>query len=871
MIRRALFALAPALLAACNQGSAGPSLRLSQPSAVAVFSGYTDRHTSLWPYAAVANSARDELILFDAVENKVVAAPIVLRPLSIPVGAPRPALLAAASFAPPAEQPERPSLLVVATAGSSELQLVRTWHAEGFTGPGLAEEAPIDLGSEILAVVAAPVAGATDRVRVVASLAGGELAAVDYQWTGDPETGSAASVGPGTVTRRAVGFEALSLAVDPRDARYAYAATIDPIPPSNAFGVARIDLQGSPAPLAVAAIDAHAPTRLVAAFTLRERALDRRGAYDQYTQPAAADVPAGFRADEVARVYAWRDPGACGPTTEVACGIAVLDPVALDVLEDPWRPGETPKRYLSPITLPSRPLAMIVGPPAAHPPASDNARPPDTDPGAPTEFMMMNPNTPRLTTGVLLLPSEDGRSYFADLARWETPSSVYELAPGSGTGVSSFRPSSTIIPRIGFYPPSFLPDASELAWDPTASAASYLQLTPGFTPTDDWTVTFQGYLPDFAASRAVQVEDAGAGTLRIAFQVVPPGADPTAPTQVVNVYDPAYGIRVGDIVEFWTDGRSDSDTPACPDTTRTSGTPDPPIEGRIVAISRPDADHPGGSLVVQKGDCVPWARGAATECLSEERGPWTTIPDADCWSLLPNGPRQARVRAGSGAAGSEEFVVVGAATGYAGRAVSSPDTPAASPTFALTNEDEATLVASCPLVPYPSDPGAVPVCEGACRTTCEQAAIARRARRRHLTSIYCYEGTTSGSYCQRSFPDFARPAAQATQPFAPPEGPALAFSLGWKHLAGAPEQLLPRDTRVTFHTRSGRVPASRWGGGGGNDGPATLPTGGAYFDRTEDTSWNKQGDRYRFFVPHVGNLVLDLSPARDNDNTRVLR
>jgi len=881
VIRRAFVVLALALLAACERGSSGPSLRLAQPSAVAVFSGYTARHGSaLWPYAAVANSAQDELILFDAVDDKVVAAPIVLRPLSIPVGAPRPALLASASFAPPADQLARPSLLVVATAGSSHLQLIRTWREAGCgaacpTGPGLADEAPIDLGSEILALVAAPAVDAggavlPDRVRVVAALAGDELASpeiavVEYQWTGDPGTGSAASVGGAPVHVQPVGFRGLSLAVDPRDARYAYAASIDPIV-GGVFGVARIDLRGSPPPLTVAPIDAKAPTRLVAAFTLRERALSRRGAYDQYSQTPAAELEQAFRPDERARVYAWRDPGACGPTTEVACGIAVLDPATLDVLEDPWNQGQTPKRYLPPITLPSRPVAMIVGPPAAYPPSSDDVRPPAADPAAPAAFMTLDPNTPRVTTGVLLLPSEDGRNYFADLARWETPSAVHELAPGSGTGVSSFRPSSSIVPRIGFYP-----RASGLGWDPTANAATYVQLTPGFTPTDDWTVTFQGYLPDFASSRAVQVESRDddpsleVGALRIAFQLVPPGA--TTPTQVVNVYDPAYGVRVGDIVEFWTSARTGDGTPACPDTTRTSGSPDAPIEGKVVAISPPDADHPGGSLVVLPGDCVPIARGAITECDDETHGPWLSQDHVGCWGQL-RGARQARIRAGSGAPGAEEFVVAGAATGYAGRAVSSPDTPAAFPTFALTNEDEAALVADCPLIPYPADPGAVPACEGTCRTTCEQAAIARRARRLHLTSIHCYQGS-SGSYCQQNFPDFTRPE-NADVPFPPPEGPALAFSLGWKHLPGAPEQLLVRDTRVSFHTRSGRVPASRWGGGA-NDGPATLPTGGAYFDRTFDRTWDKADERYRFFVPYVGNLVLDLSPARENNNTRVLR
>ncbi len=859
MKRHRLLALA-VLLAACNRGSSDPSMRLSQPSALAIFHGYTDRHDALWPYAAVANSAQDELIMFDAVQDRPVSAPILLRPLSIPLPAPRPAFLASARFQPPSGDPRpRPSLLAVVSAGSSEVQLIRTWRDTSpvpAVGPGLADEDPVDVGGEVLALVAAPVVTGSgedvqvepDRVRVIAALAGGQVAVVEYAWSGDPEAGgSAAAVGPAIV--RNVGFDALSLAVDPRDLRFVYAATLDPIPPSSVMGVAQLDMRPAPASWTPRAIAARAPTRLVAAFTLRERALTAVGAYDQATPIEAGDLAGDFQATPVHRVYAWRDPAACGPRTSVACGIAVLDPVAGTVLADPWRPAED----LAPITLPSRPLAMIVGQPAANPPSSDQAGEP------PAEAMLIAPLSPsRLTTGVLLLPSEDGRSYFADLARWETPSSVLELSPTSGAGVFSFLPSSTLVPQLGFY--GTKDGAPE--WDPGTSAGTQVVLTPGFTATDQWTVTFQGYLPDFASSRAVQVEAAGGENLRVSFQIVPPGG--TTATQIVNVHDPIRGVRVGDIVEFWTDGSSGSDTPECPDTL--GALEEPPIEGKIVAIERPDGAHPGGSLVVQKGDCVPWARGGATACEDQQRGPWTLLTNAQCWDLLQNGPRLARIRAGSGTAGNEEFVVAGALTGYAGRAVSTPTHPGAVPSFAFTNENEATLVQECTTL-LSSDPD----CAGACRTTCERAAIARRARRLHLTSVACNEGgSATGGYCANNFPGFVRPGDPGAL-FPPPEGPALAFSVGWREVpVSTTPKILVRGTRVTFNTRSGRVPASRWGGGG-NDGPATLPTGGAWFDRSADTTWERTGDRYRFFVPHVGNLVLDLSPSEGNGGTRVLR
>ena len=881
----------------CNRGSAGPAIRLEQPSALTIFWSFTSRHPQLWPYAAVANTAQDELVMFDAVDDNVVAAPVLLRPLSVPLPSPRPALLASARFTPPSQQAPRPDLLVAVSAGSTELQLIRTWHDAAATGPGLVSDANLDLGDQILALAAAPaVDGAgndvTDRVRVVAALAGGQLAVVEYQWAGDPATtGSAASAGAPTF--QPVGFDGLSLAVDPRDHRLVYAATLDPIGSSNVMGVAQLDMRQADGSWPVRAIDAHAPTRLVAAFTLRERMTTAAGAYDQYTgvgDPAAN--LAAFQPTRASRVYALRDPGACGPGTAVECGIAVLDPEAGDVLEDPWHMGASPKRFLPPITSPSTPVAMIVGPPAANPPDSDNARAAgDT---APAELMLIEPlSPPRLTTGVLLLPSQDGKSYFADLARWETPSSSVELATnGTGIGISSFTPSNVSFPRIGFYEPPFVAAADALngapprphPWDPATTAGSYFQLTPGFTRSDQWTISFQGYLPDFAASRAATVEPGSAATFRVSFQTTPP--DATAPTQIVNVYDPALGVHVGDIVEFWTDASSASGTPNCPDTTLNPEVDVAPIEGKVTQIMPPDATHPGGSLLVAQGDCVPIARGATTVCDDQTHGPWNAPANAACWSQLPVVPvdpgasklavRQARIRAGSGAPGSEEFVVVGTAFGYAGRAASSATQPGTFPTFAVTNANEAALVAACntggTLIPYPAPGAAVPACDATCRATCEQAWIARRARRFHLTSVQCYRAptdTSPRSPCETYFPQFVRPQ-NAGDPFPPGEGPALAFSLGWRQVTETTPKLLVRDTRVSFGTRSGWTPSSRWGGGG-NSGPATLPMGGAWFDRTFDLTWNHQGERYRFFVPHVGNLVLDLSPAQGNNNTRVLR
>jgi hypothetical protein len=901
VIRRLSPALAAlALLVACNQGAGSTTFRFSQPSAVAVFHGFARPHSSLWPYTAVANSAQDELILFDAVEDKAVSADILLRPLSIPVPDPRPALVASARFQVPADEAPRPDLLAVVSAGSSDLQLIRTWHdpESGASSPGLAmvpgthQPISVPLGGEVLALLATPAVNGSgqivdDRVRVIAALTGGALAVAEFQWTGDPagvgvDTGSAAPVGPAVV--QPLGFEALSLAVDPGQPRFLYAATLDPIPPSNIDGVAQLDMGGAAGGWTVQALSAHAPTRLVAAFSLKERNADASGTYDQFNSPAVGYGDASaFAGPEVARVYAWRDPASCGPRTAVECGIAVLDPGTRDVLADPWgRAG----RFLPPIAVPAQPVALVAAPPPLNPPSTG------TSGLESASLMLIRPVNPRLTTAAMMIPAADGRVYVADLARWEVPSNSYEVSAAGSAGVTAFKPSSTSVPRVGFYEPPYVARADQInglpprpEWDPNASATAYIQTTPGFTAADNWTVTFQGYLPDFAVSRVADVEDAGGETLRVAFQAHPPGG---GTTQVVNLYDPALGIRVGDIVEFWT-GRADTQ---CPDTSVDSASSAAvyPVEGKVVSIDQPDAAHPGGSLVVQRGDCVPIAQSGGTACVSDTRGPWTSKPE--CWTAGLAGPagaaraHQVRIRGGSGAAGFEEFVVAGSVTGYAGRAASSPTAPTF-PSFSFSGfragcrlgddnklpgdepDDctpiEADLVAQCPLIPYPTDPLSVPACDADCRTVCEGAAIARRARRLRMTSVACYRPTTTTqqrTYCETYFAAFVAPKRI-------PDGPALAFSLGWRQ-SGSTTLLLVRDTRVAFTTKSGFTATSRFGGGD-NGGAATQPTGGFYFDRTAETTWNKADQRGRVFVPYVGNLVLDVTPSQGNTSSKVLR
>ncbi len=137
MTRRAV-ALLVLALAACNKGTAGPAFRLAEPSSLAVFWSYTSRHATLHPYVAVANTGQDELVMFDAVDNVAVPAPIAIRPLSIPLpdaaaGAGRVgAVLGLRTGRRPARGPPGGGL-----AGSTALQLIRTWDPAARPRPGI--------------------------------------------------------------------------------------------------------------------------------------------------------------------------------------------------------------------------------------------------------------------------------------------------------------------------------------------------------------------------------------------------------------------------------------------------------------------------------------------------------------------------------------------------------------------------------------------------------------------------------------------------------------------------------------------------------------------------------------------------------------
>ncbi|HEX8970824.1 hypothetical protein, partial [Oryzihumus sp.] len=440
-------------LAGCGSNKVKSGLGLWQPGSVAVFNGYTLKNAGLHPYVAVANTGRDELVLVDAVDDAPVPAPILFRPLAIVVGKQRPTDVLAASLGDSAASGSLADLLVVRSAGSSVLQVVRTWVLPGQAAdPRVLPALDVDLAAgaadaEVLAMVAAPVpisdgaggfTAATGRVRVVAALSGQRLSVVEFARQAD----GSILPGPAVVQHLSldagggpVRFDAVSLSVNPALPRYLYVASPDPIPTSagTVEGVAELDTSLPPGAFTWRALDARAPTKLVAAWTLRERLPGSAGDGAEALQPTAVD-----------RVYAFLDPTRCGATQRVGCGIAVIDRTTGHLAADPS--GGMP--YMAPIAVPAVPVALVVSPPPANPPSQSADEAIFAAP-----YMRIAPGSGiRLTTAVLEVPATDGHVYFVDLARWAIPNdgSILRLST-TRTAVTSAVAGIADEQRIGLW------------------------------------------------------------------------------------------------------------------------------------------------------------------------------------------------------------------------------------------------------------------------------------------------------------------------------------------------------------------------------------------------------------------------------------
>lgn len=830
--------LALAGLAACGRKASTITVGFAQPSAVVAFRGFTPDHPELRPYFAVANAARTDLTLIDASDDTPVLAPVIVRSLAVPVPDPRPTLLAASSLF---EAEAKPDLLVVASSGTPALQLVETWVASA----RVVDEADLGAlapGAAILALAAVPVpdgptppAGNTPgRVRVVVALSGARLAVVEYARASD---GGIVRGEVSLVSLAALAgapFDAVSLAVNPHDPLHLYAASPDPI--AGVEGVAEITMAGAPGAWSIRGIPARAPTRFVAAARLRERLAD----WDPQVPGLPYDDRYEIGPQSVDRVYAVLDPARCGPDHRIGCGIAVLDPASGLV---PDYAGLMP--YLAPIALPQRALGLAVSePPAVL--APDDA----IYSGG---YMKIAPGTgPRATTAVAAIPSGDGRVYFADLARYGVPNEQSILRTNTRTRVENGLALGVAVqgedlPRIlGIWEAS-----SGVEWTLAFSGtgiASGVRVTPGFTLSDNWRVSFQAPLPGLDARRAQSGATADARTW-IALQV--PASAPGDPfTQVARVYDPTFGVRAGDLVEILAPAVA-----GCP--------ADGNVEARIGELLPPTDAYPGGALALAALDDP-----RPTQNADGSVGPWRDWPA--CVAALGAGQSGffAAVRAGG-------LVAVGAVTGYAGRPEVVRSTElATSSEFALQYEDEDLLEAQCPLLPWPADWKTAPpefgTCDAACRLACERLVLARRSRRIYHVSDQCTAAESDAS-CRETWPS-------SLYPFPRANGPVVAFRLGYRgsqaegDLFPAENQALWSDLRlmqVSFSTRSGLSPSFRIPTTSSSSTASVLPLGVSTFDRS--VIQGKEGERYRFLVPYPNDFVLDFSPSEPVNISKVIR
>ncbi|HET9553299.1 MAG TPA: hypothetical protein VFP50_10055 [Anaeromyxobacteraceae bacterium] len=867
MIRRSIpFLVAVALLAGCGKTTTRPAAGLKGSAAVAVFRGYlADQPAVLRQHVAVANVLGDDLKFLDAQDAKVVLAPTLVGALAVPVRQ-RPAVLAAGPLndLDGAGNPlARPDLLLVASRGlfardpllhpgqsSARLQVITTWD------PVTHVALEVDLGdvapdAEILSVVTTGIREPTatgfrlrpGAVRAFLGMTGGLLVTVDFERAADGlAIELAAPAGPPNPAVQALGFDALGLGPSP-DAASLYVATRDPIPgPGGVLGVAELDLSQPVGALTVRAIPA-GPTTDVVAMTLK--------VFKGFTSgDATLDV---FEDQPSTRVYALLAPDACGRDAPLQCGLAVIDPVVGGLAADPA--GQAP--HMNPIQIPGEGLAM-----AATGPSALQER---------AGFLKIAPGSgQRYTTGLIAVASTAGHVYLVDPGHLAVANDVSMLNGNSRTRVSSAATKlpltatggtqPTTVPLLGLWNEKTDP-AHPVVVTGASSMMAQVKVTPGFTNSETWSVSYQGILPGLG-DRTGQVRSTGPAIDWIAVQEATglTGAGQAALRSVAHLYDPRLAVRGGDLVVVNATGLLGTDgQEACP-----KG----PFELRVTGLLPPTADYPGGAVSVVPADVQPrWSKDSTGAWIADSNASPADPHCLDARSTLPAGDRKAvttfRARA---------LVAVGTVSGYAGRPDLVEGDPTPVPPFALEYEREDAL--SCPILldrdeDWPPPAAAVSACQAdvaTCRSQCERLLLARRSRRIYYLTDRCLDAatsTTAAGTCGGVWTGL-------TFPF--PAGPAVAFKVGLLQQDGSepPAGTLPlRESAVVFATANGISPASREPYSGTTAFAGVLPTGVAFYDEAAEVGTASLG--VRGFAAFTDNLVLDFSPAQPAPNATVVR
>lgn len=480
-----------ALGAACSGGSQKPGAMLRGPGALAIFDGIVAHESGSYrEYLAVANSRGDELRLVDLTDNEVVESPGLVFPLSVPTEG-RPMWLASADL----NDGELPDVLVVVAAGSNLVEVIDTWSGHPTAVDALATTLPSDAEVISIAGVKVPVSAidgtaAPDVGRILLGLTGNRLAVLDFRR--DPADLAGLAVGSPTVTvLSGLGFDPFSLSQG-ADARLVYAASREALP-GGKLGVAELRLSNAPS----------GPTD----WSLRE--LDALGP----TEAVAAVRFAG-----VNRVIAAQSGGLCGVGKE--CLVAV-DP------DGAWATGRGD--LLANLTVGIDPLDGVPYRLPIPVPGTVGGLLAVGRPSAP--LRIGSGSGPLDTTALAVVSSTDGGVYLVDAANWAMVSNTNPLTGGGKTRVSAASVVVGTRSTIGLW----TLDGTSLSVDSDDFAAR-VRTTPGFTPDDDWTLSWQGTLPGLDTRGAILGRDTGG--LWLSVQV---GAAAPVPLRPL-------GVSAGDLV-----------------------------------------------------------------------------------------------------------------------------------------------------------------------------------------------------------------------------------------------------------------------------------------------------------------------------------
>ena len=511
---------------ACSGGSEKPGAVLHGPGALAIFDGIVAHESgTIRPYVAVANQRGDELRLIDQTDNQVVESPGLIFPLSVPASG-RPLWIASVDLGDGSvvdgvrNTRDRADALVVIAAGGQQVDLIDTWSGQ----PTVVASVPLGDTAVVLSMAGMPVPGVPGKGRILVGLAGGVLAVIDL------ERDSSGTLPDAIKVPMQAGIPApsavLSLAYDPMTpnlyfdvvsiapgatpgADYVWAASPDLLP-GGVSGVAKIvipaALSGWLAKDNVTALDAKGPTEAVAALQ-----------FDTWPFPVSDAAPvddATTPATRVERIIALPAASSCGEAKAFRCGLLALG--AGGLVADPLDGGVT----ILPISIPAPVNGLL-----AVGRTADKLVPIVS--GAPKGN----------TTGLAVVTATDGGTYLVDLLRWRIAS---ETSPVSGTGKTRVSVATTVAgtgappskSALGLWP-LYGADAADIS-AVAADLPQRVRVTPGFTPDDDWTLTWQGTLPGLGTRGATL--DASAQTLSVQY--------------VTDLAATGVGVAPGDLVDI---------------------------------------------------------------------------------------------------------------------------------------------------------------------------------------------------------------------------------------------------------------------------------------------------------------------------------